>query len=283
MYRKAQNCSDMKVQNHINSEGPFWYRCKRVDFHEETATWELSQGTKYSLLGAYQKAPHRQLAIATDDKKLRAFVKAWGPLTTRLDTWSGSDPIDDYRNERDRLAVTVKLIAAVAQPERQRDVLLELVGLGERFLDIESILKGLRLFLPIPGERPLGFDPHIRPWLEGAIQNDVQMAAEYLVSYFPLSTFRNTFTVAKEGRRSVVRASLGFDSLGEALVWMVWQDVFQERRFQFCERCRRLFIPDSRHPMKFCTENCAHLEAARKYAQRKREQRRATDGTKKTR
>lgn len=271
-----------KVQNHVNSDGPFWYRCKRVDFHDETATWELSQTGRYSLLEAYQKAPHRQLATATDDEQLRAFVKAWGPLRWSLDAWSGSDPIANFRSERDRLAAIVKVLASVAQPERQRDVLLDLVRLSARDSVFEFILKGLRTIFPILGECPPGFDPNIQPWIEGATQNDIQKATEYLVCDLPLMNLGPSFTVVKENGQSVVRASLGINTLGQALEWMVWQDVFQERRFQFCERCRRLFIPDSRHAMKFCNERCAHSEAARKYAQRKRDKE-ATNGTQKTR
>jgi len=272
----------MHVQKHINSEGPFWYRCKRVDFHAETATWELSQTGRYALLEAYKKAPHSQLATTTDDEQLRAFVRAWGPLRARLNAWSGSDPIENYRNERDRLTAMVKLLASVAQPERKRDVLLELVGLSERDSVFELILKGLRIQFPIPGKCPLGFDPNIQPWLERASKNDIQNATEYVVSNLPLRSPLHSFTVVKEGRRSVVRASLGIATLGEALEWMVWQDVFQKRRFQFCERCRKLFIPDSKHAKKFCDERCAHLEAARTYAQRKREKE-AKHGAQKTR
>jgi hypothetical protein len=260
----------MKVQNHVNSDGPFWYRCKRVDFHNETATWELSPTGRYSLLEAYQKAPHRQLATATDDEQLRAFVKAWGPLRWSLNAWSGSDPIANYRNERDRLEAIVKVLAAVAQPVTQRDVLLDLVRLSARDSVFEFIMTGLRNIFPIPGKCPAGFDPNIQPWIEGATQSDVQKAIEHLACNLPLMRLGPTFTVVKEGGRSVVRASLGIDTLGQALEWMIWQDIFQERRFQFCERCRKLFIPDSRHAMKFCDERCAHLEAARKYAQRKR-------------
>ena len=71
-----------------------------------------------------------------------------------MDGWSGSDPTDNYRNERERLAAIVKLLASVAQPERQRETLLELVRLSERDSVFEIMLKGLRSIFPIPGEFP---------------------------------------------------------------------------------------------------------------------------------
>jgi hypothetical protein len=273
----------MKVQHHINSDGPFWYRCKRVDFLAETATWELSQTGRYALLEAYQKGPHRQLATAADDEQLRTFVRAWGPLRARLGAWSGSDPIDSYRNERDRLAAIVKLLASVAQPEHQREALLELVRLSERDLAFESVLEGLRLIFPIPGEYPLGFDPNIQSWIEEATQKDIQKATEHLVCNFPLRNSGGTFTVAKEGRRSVVRASLGIASLGEALEWMVWQDIFRDNPFQFCVECGKLIPSTSRHVRRFCPDGCAHRRTAREWQQRKRDNERKSNGTQKAR
>lgn len=273
----------MKEQHRINTDGPFWYRCRLVEFTGKTATWELSQTGRYALLEAYQKAPHRQLVAALDDEKLRTFVRAWGPLRTKLDAWNGRDPIDSFRNERDRLAAIGKLLASVAEPERQREALLELVRLSERDSAFEIILKGLRPIFPIPGECPLGFDPNIQPWLEGATQKDIQKATEYLVCSLPPRSSGATFTVAKEGRRSVVRASLGIASLADALEWMVWQDVFQNHPFQFCAECRELFQPDTRHEKKFCSPECAHRKTAREWQQRKRDNRRKSNGTQKAR
>jgi hypothetical protein len=275
----------MKTSNYVNSNGRlpedrFWYRCKRVDFHADTATWELSQAGRYGFQEAYERAPHCQLVAAGNDEQLRVFVKAWGPPRAGLDAWSGSDPIASYRYERDRLVLKVKLLAAVAQPERQRSVLLELAGFSGRDIGFEILLKGLRTVFSSPGEVPFGADPHIQTWLEGATQNDMQMATEYLVCNLPLIRSGPNFTVVREGRRRGVHASLGLDSLGEALEWMVWQDAVYGRLFQFCERfrCQKLFRPDSRHAMKYCNERCAHLEAARKYAERKRNEE-AANGT----
>jgi hypothetical protein len=274
----------MKRQSHINTiEGAGWYRCKRLEFTGETATWELSRTSRYNFSEAYQMAPHRQLATANDDEQLRAFVRAWGPLRARLEAWRGSDPVETYRKERDRLAAIVKLLASVAQPEHQREALLELVRLSERDSVFEIVLEGLRLIFPIPGEYPLGFDPNIQSWLEGATQKDIQKATEHLVCNLPLRNSGGTFTVMKEGRRSVVRASLGLASLGEALEWMVWQDVFQNHPIKFCAECRGLIDSTYKYKKKFCSYECAHRQSARESARRKREERKKKDGTQKAR
>jgi hypothetical protein len=278
----------MKVQHHINTDEPFWYRCKRVGFTGETATWELSQTGRYALLEAYQKAPHRQLVAASDDDQLRAFVRAWGPLRARLDAWNGSDPIADYRYERNRLTLIAKLLASVSQPERQREVLLDLAGFRGRdadywMPDFEMPLKVLRVRFPIPGECPSGFDPHIQPWIEGATQNEIEEATEIVVSLLPLRSGLPRFMVVKEGRRSVVRASLGIASLGQALEWMVWQDIFSENPFQFCVECGKLIPFTSRHARRFCPDGCAHRRTAREWQKRKRDNERKSNGTQKAR
>jgi hypothetical protein len=205
-----------------------------------------------------------------------------------LDAWNGSDPIADYRYERDRLALIAKLLASVSQPERQREALLDLARFGGRdadswMPDFEMPLKLLRLHFPIPGECPSGFDPHIQPWIEGATQNEIEEATEILVPILPLRSGLPRFMVVKEGRRSVVRASLGISSLGQALEWMVWQDVFQNHPFQICVECRKLFQPDTKHEKKFCSPECAHRQASRNWQKRKRDNKRKSNGTKKTR
>jgi hypothetical protein len=273
----------MKVQHHINIDGPFWYRCKSVEFTGETATWELSRSGRYALLEAYQKAPHRQLVAASDDGQLRAFVRAWGPLRARLDAWHGTDSIDTYRNKRDELAARLKLIASVAEPERQRETLLELMRLSKPDSVFEIMLQALRLAFPIPGEPTFPFDPNIQSWIVEATQRDIQGATECLICVLPTQNYGGGFTVAKEGRRSVVRASLGISSLAEALEWMVWQDVFQGHPLLFCEECQRLISSDSKHVKKFCTPECAHRKTAREWQREKRRKKGESNVTQKAR
>ncbi len=101
----------MKVQHHINTgERGYWYRCSRVEFIGETVKWELGPASRYSFYEAYEKTPHSQLIEAADDVALRGFVKSWGPLRFTLDSWSGSDPIENYSDrERDKLKATVQV------------------------------------------------------------------------------------------------------------------------------------------------------------------------------
>ncbi len=278
----------MKEQHHINgTQGAGWYRCKRVEFAGEMATWELSRTSRYSFFEAYQMTPHRQLIQADNDPALRAFVKSWGPLRESLNAWSGNDPIEMYRRKRDHLTASVRLLASVEEPEMQRSAL---VGLSE-ISRVDSIydssfdifLTGLRAQFPIPGSACSGFDPNIRQWLETAEQKQIEAATVILVSEVPLSLASPSFSVERLRHGNALRASLGIHSLADALNWMVWQDVFQDHPFQFCAECRKLFQPDTRHEKKFCSPECAHRKTAREWQQRKRNKERKSNGTQKTR
>jgi hypothetical protein len=275
----------MKVQHHINAPvAGTWYRCIRVGFVGETANWELDRNGQYGFLEAYERTPHRQLIQASDDAALRAFVKAWGPLRFQLDAWSGSDSIEWYRRERDRLTATVRVLASVEEGEMQRSALIGFSELSRTDESLQLALWSLRTNFQIPGTQIQGFDENIRQWFELATPEQIEAATIALVQMLgpsPLSCPQ--FRVERERRHNVLRATLNLTSLSDALSWMVWQDVFQSHPYQFCAECRKLFQPDTRHEKKFCSQECAHRKTAREWQQRKRNKERRTNGTKKTR
>jgi len=274
----------MKRQSHINTtEGAGWYRCKRVEFSGETANWELSRTSRYNFSEAYQMAPHRQFIKASDDDALRAFVKAWGPLRASLDAWSGSDPIETYRRERDRFTAGVRFLASVEEPEMQRSALLGLADLSREDFGLQILLNELRRQFQIPGTLQSGFDENFRPWLESVTQKQIEAATVYLVPGFALSVLIPGFSAERHGSGNVLKASLGIDSLLEALSWMVWQDVFQSHPIKFCAECRGLIDSTFKYEKKFCSYECAHRQTARESARRKREERKKDNGTQKTR
>jgi hypothetical protein len=255
-----------------------------VSFEGDTATWELSPTGRYDLFESYQKRPHLQLIKANDDDALRAFVKAWGPLRLRLDSWNGCDPIEAYRRTRDVLTASVRLIASIQQPEMRRSALLELVHLSKEGDEAFQMLPlMLRKKFAIPGDVQWGFDEELQHCVEDATAKEIETACISLVSLMPLTDYSLKLRVDTSKKGSVVRASIGITSLEDALHWMVWQDVFQKHRFQFCEECRKLFQPDSQHAKKYCSPECAHRKTAREWQQRKREKQRRTNGTQKAR
>jgi hypothetical protein len=52
----------MNNLEHVSEHGFLnWWRCRRVEFDDGVATWELGESGKYSFSTAYQAAPHIQL------------------------------------------------------------------------------------------------------------------------------------------------------------------------------------------------------------------------------
>jgi hypothetical protein len=278
MPRVAYTCIGMKVQKHVNQQiGAFWYRCKRVVFEQDSVKWELSRAGRYELLKAYARKPHRQLVEASDDNALQAFVKAWGPLNClELKAWEGRDLISDYRRERDTLQAWVRLLAAIESPEYLYDSIL---GLLRLFGKGDFIWLRHRLGI---GGLENGFDDDVEKRLVSATQSEFADVCSYLAGIFPLFAFPH-FVIDRTSKRSILRASSGVTSLTTALYWMVWQDIFMESPWQFCEECHKLFQPDFRHKRKFCLPECAHRKAARESARRKRQEEGEANVTRKTR
>jgi hypothetical protein len=276
----AQACIDMQVQNHINTlDGTNWYRCKRVEFAGGTATWELKRTGLYSFSEAYQMTPHRQLIRATDDDSLRVFVKAWGPLRPVLDDWSGSDPIETYRKVRDRMTTLVRLLGTAGDQKAQRSALLELTKYAPNNEGVRwdaGFAAVHRSAQPEKGTKLSG-------WLETATPKQLEVAATRFISTVAAPFFASKFTAERRGSDYVLKDLLNFKSVVHTLYWMVWQDVYRERQFQFCVECGKLIPSTTRHAKRFCPDGCAHRRTAREWQQRKRAKEREIDGTKKTR
>lgn len=293
----AENRADMQTQNHVSVAGGYWYRCSEVEFVGETAHWGLGRESRYGFFDAYRKAPHRQLVDADDDAKLCNFVKAWGPLRVTLDSWSGSDPIERYRLERDKLTATIQVLASVEDRDEQRAALTEWFEVQRReqvqmqVVTNSANYEGVLLFpyrqaLQIPGDLQGGFDESLWGWLGSATTKQIESAVAALVPTLgasPLTSLR--FVVHRTGTHNVLGTEIGLSSLSDALLWMVWQDAFQQRPWQFCEECRKLFQPEWKHKKKFCGDVCAHRKAVRADYRRKhpkrRKQKRGNNGAQK--
>ena len=267
----------MKSQYHINeSQAPQWFRCKRVEFVGETATWELSRTSDYGLLEAYQRAPHRQLIQATDDNLLKSFVKAWGPLRMTLGAWNGSDPIATYRRERDGLRATVLLLVAIQNGEGLREAALDLLK-----VDSEPFGIHIRELLRIPQGLKPSLDEAALVRVGKTTNAEILKVCDFLVGSFPVPA--PSFEIQGKGKAPTLRPTLGIYSILGALRWMVWQDIFMDKPFRICAdlQCGKFINFPSKHDRKFCTYECAHRKTARESAKRKREEKK--NGTQKAR
>lgn len=277
----AEACIDMQVQNDINAlDGTNWYRCKRVEFAGETATWELSRTGRYGFQEAYEKAPHRQLIRATSDGTLRVFVRAWGPLRPALDDWSGTDPIEAYRKVRDRMTALARLLASAKDPEAQRSALLESMKYPP---DGNEGAKWSVAWAQAYKGAQINRGMRLSVWLETATPKQLEKFTTTYISQAAAPFAATRFTAERRGSGFVLRDSLDFKSIVRALYWMLWQDVYRERQFQFCVECPKLIPSTTRHARRFCSDECAHRRTAREWQQRKREKERKTNGTQKKR
>jgi hypothetical protein len=274
----------MKHQDYINRTSEnFWYRCKRVTFADEIATWELSQTGRYEFSEAYKMAPHRQLIRATDDDSLRAFVKAWGPLRNGLNAWSGTDSIAIYRRVRDRLVVSARLLASVEEPELQRPALLVFVKSLSADDMFPSILAGLKKRRGPSSDVEVGVDVDNEEWVKSLTQKQLDSIAREVAPFFAVSAISHGYTVERKKTGNILKASLMIPDLKEAMIWMMWQDVAQSHPMQFCVECRELIEFTTHHAKRFCSHACAHRRTGREWQQRKREKERHSNGTQKAR
>lgn len=245
--------------------------------------WELSRTGEYDLMESYQRSPHLQLAKASDDEALRAFVKAWGPIKAiGLHSTSGTDSLDDYRKERDVLATAIRLVASIRLPKLRQSALMDAISSFGRRDYTDTPLIGLRRHMGIPWKEKTGFDPKLHEWANHATEGEVSAACAYLVSCLPLNDYTLKLKVEHGKHGDIVRARLDLNSLVDALHWMVWQDVFRERPFLLCAECGALFQPDSQHDRKFCSMQCARRKTSREYERRRRAKEKKHNGTKKT-
>ncbi len=282
----------MQVQNRINKkhgtnelpprhEG--WYRCKSVIFDGETARWELSRTGHYEFLDAYKMNPHRQLIQATNDSLLRAFIKEWGPLRGFLGDWSGSDSIDAYRMERDRVTVAARILASVEEPDSQRFALqgfVDSLGAWDLF---PPVLAGLRGRYKAGSN--VGKDEHEdhREWVESLTQNQLSLVIAEIAPMFAFSAIHPKYILERGRAGNVLKASLSIPSSRDAMTWMLWQDISRNHPIQFCVECRGLIEFKTHHAKKFCSPECAHRKTARESARRRRNEERKTNVTQKTR
>jgi hypothetical protein len=119
------------------------------------------------------------------------------------------------------------------------------------FFYAEGLLRG------IPSNRSA--------WCESASQSEIDGLCVHIVNECPFS-WDPRLKVERHRRSEVVRVSLKMTSFFEALLWMIWQDVFLKRPFRFCVECGALIRCDTKHQRRFCDNpetNCARRKTDR--------------------
>jgi hypothetical protein len=172
-----------------------------------------------------------------------------------------------------------ELLASAGAPEVQRRSLLELTKPAQSNLEVRWIAGHFAAYRAAQ----LGKDVKFSHWLETATPSQLKAVTETFISAVAAPHAPNRVRAVQKGSSFVLKDAFIFPSIIGALYWMVWQDVYRERQFQFCSECRKLFQPEWRHAKKFCSQECAHRKTQREWRQRKRETKGRTNVTHKTR
>ena len=269
LHRMAQTCVDMKLQHHINAvRGQLWPRPSRVTLHDGSLRCAFEPAKYYDLQDSYCLSPHAQFLNAWTDLDMCAFVRAWGPLSLRLDQPGArvvSHALPGYHASRRWLAALLGLMNAIEDTTMERERLQEYVAAAEerqRCSDINPREEPSSLFFI---RTTFSIQEPVAEWAAQAKMTEIRAAIVFIVetsSLSPLSTLR----VLQQGKKSVVRARLSFFTLEDALQWMVWYDVYRRDPLYCCQECRTFFKSESKHERKFCNNSqCAKRVAARNW------------------
>lgn len=255
------------MQHHVNNlDSVLWPRCQTVSVVENRLDCVIDFERAYNLTDAYRYEPHTRFLNLKTQEDLVSFVRTWGPLYW-VHHEGRTEPVSDinaYWKFQRWFVGLVKLVQMFEQPRSGLESLRESL---REFLSAEKDWHGDALGAEIRSDSfRLPRDPE--KWMPNDDEPLIrQFVALCIKSSLHISVTLQT-TVRK--RHCEVRAGPEVHTLQDAIQWMYWQDVFLRRPLLCCPECRTFFLPTTAHARKFCSFECAHRAAARKYARKKR-------------
>jgi len=246
-----------------------WPRCKAVRLDETDVVCVLDDSL-YSLTEAYRYAPHvRFLGVETPLDLLR-FVHTYGPLNGPLKGPESRIPAERYWLFQRKLKAFVKLMDTFKRSKGARDdlrdALLNFLQEDHREQELLSLPYSPQLTKAklISDQFSLPEEPEI--WVFHRDADVIREASAYCI--------RNGLWVHSglnaiwRGRRPEIIATFELGSLYVALEWMIWQDVFRQKPLLVCQECGTVVRPKTAHERKYCSHECGHRVAARKWRRR---------------
>ncbi len=258
----------MLVQHHVKSQkAGFWPRCREVSIVNEQVRCELAGERPYDLILSYQKNPHIQLINCATDEQLVSFVRAWGPLgpsVAELNRGSCSAPLSRYRSFQNWLRRFFNLLVAFKDSSGEREALQEFVTAEIDVWRCSAIASQGEPLSILGLKTQFGIEGDLSTWLTDSPIVTVRLAVRLMIEVMPVNVHPQLSCVRRSGKPAL-EARWSVDSLDVALKWMVWYDEFTQHPLICCQACRKVFRPDTAHARKFCTYECAHRIAARKW------------------
>jgi hypothetical protein len=264
----------------------FWPRCREVSITDEKIVCVLTPERSYDLVWAYQYDPHVRLINCATDEQLLSFVHAWGPLSVSYDEWnrgSCSLPLSRYWIFQLWLKGFVNLVSAFKDSANEREALHEFIKADIDDWRSSAIAPPHSEPLPILGMKSqFGIGGEISTWLRDSPLRTLRSAIQFLIEVMPVEVHPRLMCIRRSGKPAV-EARWSVDSLQVALKWMVWYDEFTQHPLICCQACRKVFRPETAHPRKYCSYECAHRIAAREWQRKQSNSRRNPNGARKAR
>jgi len=272
---------DMSNQQRINRRGGTWPRCRDVTLRDGVLHCALDRGRAYVLIEAYRSNPHVQFANAETDRHLIAFLRRWGPPFLNPETPGVVNiSLAPFRVEQRWFRALLGLLHASRLAENEAEAFRAFIGAEHELAGlISSSVKEMEVEAfssPLSAElrKEFHIEGSIPDWTRSADLGALRAARACVIRDLPIGA--STHLVC--GRR-YIEAGWNLYDLMQALRWMVWYDVFNQRPIICCPECGKVKrAKTARANRKFCSQRCAHRATARewqkKYNKRKRAERR---------
>lgn len=237
-----------------------WPSCESVTLRDGKLYCRLDRKRTYVLAEAYEDNLHVRFANANSDDELMDFIRAWGPLYIP-DGPAGLACLSlaDCRAYQRQVKALLVALTAFKWGKNEREALVELMKAdsGEDF----------NLFAL---KREFGIEGSELDWAVRAPLPQVRAAANSLIESVVGAQFPLRISFDVHGNRRRVVAGWNFTHLLDALLWMVWYDIFTKHPVVCCAECRTIFRGEDARPRKYCSEKCGHKATAREAMRKKR-------------
>jgi hypothetical protein len=232
----------------------------------ELIGYKLAKGRAYDLVDAYTYAPHIEFANCDD---FQSFLLAWGPL---LHTESKLDwrvvQVSQYQACKGFLRAMMRMISACKGLQDQRESLIDFLTAEVNMVESGTTRNLLKQAISIDLVSDLSLPTQIIDpfeWARSASILEVRKALAVCVENWVRAPSRWGLRVDRHGRDLLIKPSFELFSLWDAMKWMLFFDEWNRRAPILCQECPRIFRSETAHERKFCTPECAHRAANRKW------------------
>ena len=245
-----------------------------MNLHDGQVHCVLALDRTYDLIKAYSRRPHLAFLKLKTDQDLVFFVQTWGPLylvggrRDELQQGVSVKPVKEYWLFQQWFKALVKLLRAFKQSRDERKFLLEFLAADfEREQASPIAAPGDRPFLNVSLKMLFSLEEDPVRWIEQANLRSVRKAVAFVLDSMPLVKGASLQAMWKDGRPQI-GTRWNVDTLLDALRWMVWHDEWLHHPLLFCQECDEPFRPRTAHPRMYCSPECGHRVAARKWRKR---------------